>query len=162
MSINPMRFTHQSSQAIHRLEAGRVMRMTGRPEVRTLRALRGAVWITATGPVDTPYGDIWLLAGDEWVLPAGVDAVLEGWPKASVEEVAIWEPSRRSATSVAMQSAVAAVGAWFGVELRRGARLVGIEGPIRMARRAARSKGRRAASTDWGGLYNAGVPRCDA
>lgn len=161
MSINPMRHSHQSSQSIHRLDPGCALRIEAIDGVRRLRVLRGAVWITATGRVDTPSGDIWLMPGDEWVLPAGVDALLEGWPKASVEEVAVPYPLRRSLMAGSVRSLWSAVASRLGLEARRGARLVGIEGPVRMARRAVRVKGRRHAETDWGGLYNAGVPRSE-
>ncbi|MDB5818460.1 MAG: hypothetical protein JWQ11_2100 [Rhizobacter sp.] len=161
MSINPMRNSHQSDQTIHRLETGRVLRIEPSNGNRRLRVLRGAVWITAGGPEQTPSGDIWLMPGDEWVLPAGVDALLEGWPKASVEEVAVAAAVKRSPMAAAMTSFQSAVAARLGFEVRRGARLVGIEGPVRMARRGLRMKGRRHAETDWGGLYNAGVPRSE-
>jgi hypothetical protein len=163
MNINPMRFPHQSPQIIHRLDTGCVLRLEPAVRERRLRALRGAVWITAGREHGLSSGDIWLMPGDEWVLPAGAEALLEGWPRASVEEVTTApHPGQRVAMGSTMRSVWSLVAARLGLEVRRGARLVGIEGPIRLARRAARVKGHRRTDTDWGGLYSAGVPRREA
>jgi hypothetical protein len=144
MSINPMRETQQSLSSVWRLAACRSMRIVARPQGRRLRVLQGAVWLTLDATLQMPSTDVWLVPGDEWVVPAGARAVLEGWPQASVEVTDV-APARSG-----VGAAVAALG-----------RLVAsvLQGRSTEALWPARPARSMHADSDWGGLYNAGVPR---
>jgi hypothetical protein len=64
------------------LAPGTAQTVAAAPHERHLRVQSGRVWLTLTGG---GLPDHWLAAGDELALPAGAEAVLEGWPSARFE-----------------------------------------------------------------------------
>lgn len=59
-------------------------RIAAERHARWLVVVEGEVWLTQSG-AGLEGKDIWLTAGQSHYLPAGVEWVAEGWPKACVE-----------------------------------------------------------------------------
>jgi hypothetical protein len=72
----------QESSGQWQLPAGRAQRVAEAPVARVLAVTAGRLWVTGSGRPDALAPDVWLDAGDEHVLPAGAEVVVEGWPQA--------------------------------------------------------------------------------
>lgn len=70
------------TQAQRFVEPGTALTLRAADHDRQLRVRDGRVWLTLTGG---GLPDHWLDAGDELALPAGAEAVVEGWPSARFE-----------------------------------------------------------------------------
>ena len=85
MSTGLMTPAQQSAPAAvpAQLDEGRALRLAAERHSRWLRVTQGRLWLThsAQSHDEVPL-DCWLEAGDSVELPAGQDAVLEGWPSA--------------------------------------------------------------------------------
>ena len=75
----------ESDDSLWRLGKGQSMPLDIGPGARRLRLRQGRLWLTAQGALDAPAEDIWLLPGDEALLPSGARVVAEGWPDAAFE-----------------------------------------------------------------------------
>jgi hypothetical protein len=64
---------------------GSAHRLLAAPHARWVAVLQGEVWLTTDGHDDTPGEDVWLAAGESWLLPAGASVVLQGEPAAQVQ-----------------------------------------------------------------------------
>jgi hypothetical protein len=82
------------TQAQRFLAPGTAFTVAATGHARQLRVRAGRVWLTLTGG---GLSDHWLDAGDELALPAGAEAVLEGWPSAQFELLQA-QPAARGAT----------------------------------------------------------------
>jgi hypothetical protein len=85
----------QESGAQWRLPAGRARRLAQAPVDRVLAVTAGRVWVTGSGRADAVAPDVWLNAGDEFLLPAGREVVVEGWPQARFALLEAAMPARR-------------------------------------------------------------------
>lgn len=70
------------TQAQRSLAPGQAFTLHAARHPRHLRVQAGRLWLTLT---DGGLPDHWLDAGEELALPAGAEAVLEGWPSARYE-----------------------------------------------------------------------------
>jgi hypothetical protein len=70
-----------------RLEAHTARRLPAAHHARWLSVLQGEVWLTTDGHRDEPGEDVWLAAGERWLLPTGASVVLQGEPQAQVQLV---------------------------------------------------------------------------
>ena len=86
--------TSLMTQSQRSLEPGTALTLRPAGHPRHLRVRAGKVWLTLTGG---GLPDHWLDAGEELALPAGAEAVLEGWPSARFELLEA-EPARAGAT----------------------------------------------------------------
>ena len=86
MNTLTMNELQQSGQASWRLAPGQSSTLKAAGDTRWLRVCEGKLWVTTAGRlgVEIP-DDAWLQPGEVLELPAGVSAVLEGWPQASFQ-----------------------------------------------------------------------------
>jgi hypothetical protein len=77
----------QVSRGAARLDAHTARRLPAARHERWLSVLQGEVWLTTDGHGDQPGEDIWLAAGEGWLLPAGASVVLQGEPQAQLQLV---------------------------------------------------------------------------
>ena len=82
------------TQAQRFVEPGTALTVRAAAHDRHLRVRDGRAWLTFTGG---GLPDHWLEAGDELALPAGAEAVVEGWPSARFELLEA-QPARQAAT----------------------------------------------------------------
>jgi redox-sensitive bicupin YhaK (pirin superfamily) len=88
----------QAPPGAARLDAHTARRLPAAAHRRWLAVLQGEVWLTTDGHGDEPGEDVWIAAGERWLLPAGASVVLQGEPRAEVQLVEA-EPKLVSAAS---------------------------------------------------------------
>lgn len=85
MSTTPMKELQQSG-AVWQLAPGRSSTLAAASVARWLQVSEGRLWVTTGGQLGGAVpDDAWVLPGQVLEVPAGVSAVLEGWPKASFQ-----------------------------------------------------------------------------
>lgn len=72
---------------VARLEAHTARRLPAAHHSRWLEVLEGQVWLTTDGHDDEPGEDVWLAAGEGWLLDAGASVVLQGESEARFQLV---------------------------------------------------------------------------
>ncbi len=115
MNLELMSNKHQkTSTTPHGLMPGRAATIDAAARPRLLRVLGGRVWLTAVrSNPDDPAQDLWLQAGQQQVLPAGVAWVVEGWPQAQLSLQAL------PASGLSRASWAASPLAWLARMIRR-------------------------------------------
>ncbi len=96
MSTTSMNELQQSSGAVWQLAPGRSSTLRAASRTRWLRVSEGRLWVTANGRLGGAVpDDAWVLPGQVLEVPAGVEAVLEGWPQASFQVLEAAPATRR-------------------------------------------------------------------
>lgn len=85
MNAQLMISDQQSDSGMWRLGKGQSLQLDIGPGMRRLRVREGRLWLTGAGALDAPPEDVWLVPGDDVMLPSGARLVAEGWPQASFE-----------------------------------------------------------------------------
>ncbi len=86
VQIAPVMTLTQESRAAEWIVApGRARKLRIGPGARVLHVCEGPLWLTTLGTTGAQPADLWLAVGDDCLLPAGADVVVEGWPRASFE-----------------------------------------------------------------------------
>lgn len=100
-----------------RLDAHSARRVPAARHARWLHVLQGDVWLTTDGHGERPGEDVWLSAGESWLLDRGASVVLQGEPAARFQLV---EDAPLGAVSATRPSRAAV--AWQGLRawLQRG------------------------------------------
>jgi hypothetical protein len=84
-TTSPMTPTQESRVTEWVVAPGRVRKLRIGPGARVLHVREGPLWLTTLGTRGAQPADLWLAAGDDCLLPAGADVVVEGWPRASFQ-----------------------------------------------------------------------------
>ncbi len=82
MNAEFMNKVHQSDATAWSLPQGRSLTLRVGPGARAIQVLEGRLWLTSPGNARDASIDVWLVAGDTLELPAGLEVVMEAWPKA--------------------------------------------------------------------------------
>ena len=83
-----------------RLQPGQALTLRAARGPRRLVVTHGRLWLTLRGG----GADHWLNAGEALTLPAGAEAVVEGWPTAAFQ---LLQPAPRARTAPRRQPALA-------------------------------------------------------
>lgn len=96
MNTTSMTELQQSNSAVWQLTPGRSSTLPAVSRTRWLRVSDGRLWVTANGRLGGAVpDDAWVLPGQVLEVPAGVEAVLEGWPQVSFQLLEAAPATRR-------------------------------------------------------------------